>query len=418
MQIAIVGAGYTGGEADQLRRDMAAWRKNGNLARHKDRLRQGFRERGISEAFSERLYTQIQGFGEYGFPESHAASFALLVYASSWLKLHEPAAFAAALVNSQPMGFYSPSTLLQDAQRHGVTVKPIAIDASQWDLHLEDATTIRLGFRLVKGLGEEAGQRIEQARARAPFSSLEDLATRAALNRGELSALAEAGAISSLVGGAAGDAAAEPANRRQAIWRAHAPREDSGLFHGMTLDSAVPQLAEPSRAEQLVLDYARTGVSVGDHPMKIARPHLGARVKRAKDLLMAPKGTRVEVAGMVICRQRPATASGVVFMTLEDETGFVNLVLWARTFEALHRVATTASLVRVKGKVDRSDIPVTNAAAPTATIHVIVESMIPLSTSPDTPRRRRRAVATGEAKMAEVQGEIGEALPSMSRDFH
>ncbi len=422
MQIAIVGAGYTGGEADQLRRDMAAWRKNGNLARHKDRLRQGFRERGISEAFSERLYTQIQGFGEYGFPESHAASFALLVYASSWLKLHEPAAFAAALVNSQPMGFYSPSTLLQDAQRHRVTVKPIAIEASRWDLHLEDATTIRLGFRLVKGLGEEAAQRIEQARSRAPFASLEDLATRAALNRGELSALAEAGAISSLAGaGGGGGEGREPANRRQAIWRAHAPREDSGLFRGLTLDSAVPQLREPSRAEQLVLDYARTGVSVDDHPMKIARPQLGARVKCAKDLLMAPKGTRVEVAGMVICRQRPATASGVVFMTLEDETGFVNLVLWARTFEALHRVATTASLVRVKGKVDRSDNPVTNARSdpmPTATVHVIVESMVPLSTSPDTPRRRRRVGATDEAKTVEVEGEIGHALPSMSRDFH
>src|SRR5262249_37644191 len=216
MQISIVGAGYSGGEADQLRRDMAAWRKDGRLARHRERLLSGFSARGIPLEFGERLYAQIQGFGEYGFPESHAASFALLVYASSWIKVHHPAAFAAALVNSQPMGFYSPSTILQDAQKHGVVVRPICATVSDWDCTLEGAARgMRVGLRLVRGVGEETGRRIEGARRARPFHGLEDLADRAALKKNELSALAEAGALDALVGGP----------RREAMWKVRAPRD-------------------------------------------------------------------------------------------------------------------------------------------------------------------------------------------------
>ncbi len=352
MEIAIKGAGYTGGEADQLRRDMAAWRKNGNLARHEKRLADGFAERGIDGAFAARLYQQIQGFGEYGFPESHAASFALLVYASSWLKVHHPAEFAAALVNSQPMGFYSPSTLLQDAQRHGVELDPIRVEHSAWDCEVTGAR-IRLGLRLVSGLGEDVGRRIEAARRARAFESVEDLARRADVGKKELGVLAESGALDDLTGG-----------RRQAIWDVAAPRGE-GLFEGHAPDEVRPALAPLSRSEQLVLDYERTGVSVADHPMLLLRPRLPASVKGSRDVLRMKSGARVTVAGLVICRQRPMTASGVVFATLEDEHGFINLVLWARVFEQHRHVATTASLLLVKGKLDRSG----------AVVHVVVDTL-------------------------------------------
>jgi error-prone DNA polymerase len=381
MQIAITGAGYSGGEADQLRRDMAAWRKNGNLARHEARLMKGFRERGISRTFGERLFSQIQGFGEYGFPESHAASFALLVYASSWLKVHHPAAFAAALVNSQPMGFYSPSTLLKDAQRHGVRVLPPTVAESDWDCTVVGGT-IRVGLRQVKGLGEDAGRRVVAAREAAAFSSVDDLAARARLDKGELVALAEAGTLDALTGG-----------RREAIWGVVLPRERD-LFAGKALDPCRVQLPRLGRAEQLVLDYERTGLSVDDHPMLIARPTLGKRVLSSREVARAKHGRAVETAGLVICRQRPATASGVVFGTLEDEHGFVNLVLWAPVFERLRHVATTASLVRVRGKIERQG----------EVVHVVVSHMTRLAL-------REPAPETGG-------GPEGARLPSMSRDFH
>jgi error-prone DNA polymerase len=350
MQIAIVGAGYTGGEADCLRRDMAAWRKNGRLERHKKRLHDGFLAHGISSEFANKLYAQIQGFGEYGFPESHAASFALLVYASSWLKLHHPAAFAAALVNSQPMGFYSPSTILQDAQKHGVLVLPIAVDASDWDSTLtaceqgeagRGATAIRVGLRQVKGLGEATGRRIEAARKERAFASVEDLTARAALERDELEALAEAGALASLV-----------RERREAIWKVHAPRAEA-LFEGVGVPEPPLDFAPFSRAEQLALDYARTGLSVDDHPMLLARPTLPSRVKSARQVAELAPRTRVSAAGLVICRQRPGTASGVVFITMEDETGFINLVVYSRIFDEFRHVATTSALLLAHGLIER-----------------------------------------------------------------
>ncbi|HZU83556.1 MAG TPA: error-prone DNA polymerase [Polyangiaceae bacterium] len=349
MQLAIVGAGYSGGEADQLRRDMAAWRRNGKLERHRERLLRGFADSGIAREFGERLYQSIEGFGEYGFPESHAASFALLVYASAWLKVHHPAAFAAALVNSQPMGFYSPGTIVKDAERHGVEVLPARVDASDWDCTLEggdrsidgEAPALRLGLRLVRGLGDDAGRRIERARRSRAFATVEDLVARAELDRRELDALARAGAL-------AGFGLA----RREAMWKARAARE-GGLFDGVEIDDQRPELPTLTRAEQLVLDYDTTGVTVGDHAMCVARPGLPASYKTARDLASTPHGARVSTAGVVICRQRPQTASGVVFVTLEDETGFVNLILWASAFERWRHVATTSSMLVAHGKVER-----------------------------------------------------------------
>jgi error-prone DNA polymerase len=349
MQLAIVGAGYTGGEADELRRDMAAWRRNGRLARHRERLLAGFAKHGIAQELGERLYRSIEGFGEYGFPESHAASFALLVYASAWLKVHHPAAFAAALINSQPMGFYSPGTIVKDAERHGVEVLPARVDASDWDCTLEggdraidgEPPALRLGLRLVRGLGEAAGRRIEAARRERPFANVEDLAARASLDKREVEALAHAGALAGFGLG-----------RREAMWKVRAPREQ-GLFAGIDLGDEMPALPELTRAEQLVLDYETTGVAVGDHAMKVVRPRLPAHYKSARDLATTAHGVRVSTAGMVICRQRPQTAGGVVFVTLEDETGFVNLILWSSIFERWRHVATTASMLVAHGKVER-----------------------------------------------------------------
>ncbi len=370
MQLAIEGAGYTGGEADQLRRDMAAWKRNGKLARHRDKLVAGFTKTGVSPEFAERLYQSIHGFGEYGFPESHAASFALLVYASSWLKVHHPAAFAAALINSQPMGFYSPGTIVKDAERHGVDVLPPRVDASDWDCTLEgDDRALRLGLRLVSGLGEEAGKRVQEARRRRPFASVEDLVSRAQLEKRELEALAQAGAL-----------VAFGLGRREAMWKVRAPRERD-LFAGRELGDEAPALPPLSRAQQLVLDYETTDVSVGDHAMKVARPHLPRDVKSARDLNDVSHGTSVTTAGMVICRQRPGTASGVVFVTLEDETGFVNLILWPKTFEAFRHVATTAAMLLVRGKVERQgDV-----------IYVVPDHLEPLALQdvPDVPGMSR-----------------------------
>jgi error-prone DNA polymerase len=389
MQLAIVGAGYTGGEADQLRRDMAAWRKNGKLERHRQRLHDGFTARGISHEFAERLYQQIQGFGEYGFPESHAASFALLVYASSWLKVHHPAAFAAGLVNSQPMGFYSPSTILQDAEKHGVEIRAVCIEKSDWDCTLEDGA-IRIGIRQVRGLGKECGLRIEGARHLRVFTGIEDLAARASLKKSELEALAESGALEPLVRG-----------RRDAIWKVRAPRgpgrvaervtpaEQRWLFEGKELLDPSPALPALSRTEILVLDYERTGVSVGDHPLKILRPELEARIKTAKELMVARHGTRASAAGMVICRQRPQTASGVVFITMEDETGFINLIMYARVFEDLRHVATTSSLLLAHGKIEREG----------EVVYIVVRDLEPLRLNEEPSRE-------------------SEPLAAMSRDFH
>jgi error-prone DNA polymerase len=348
MQIAIVGAGYTPGEADQLRRDMAAWRRNGRLARHRDRLLAGFAERGIPRSFGERLFRQIQGFGEYGFPESHAASFALLVYASSWLKVHHPAAFACALVNSQPMGFYAPGTLVRDAQHHGVEVRPVCVTRSDWDCTLEPveggAQALRLGLRMVRGLGQAAAERIVTERRRRAFGDLDDLVTRTRLARDDLERLADAGALERL-----------EKSRREAHWRLRAPRERDGLLADCTIEPGEPAGLPPLTARELLaLDYGSVGVSLHDHPMRQMRAGLDERgVRLASEQQRWRRGAEVTVAGVVLTRQRPGTASGIVFITLEDETGVVNLVVYAGVFDHYELAARHASILLARGRVDR-----------------------------------------------------------------
>ncbi|MBX3128636.1 MAG: error-prone DNA polymerase [Polyangiaceae bacterium] len=376
MQIAIVGAGYSGGQADQLRRDMAAWKKHGKLLQHRERLLEGFSSKGIPRRFGEALFEQIKGFGEYGFPESHAASFALIVYASAWQKAHYPAHFACALVNSQPMGFYSPSALLQDVQRHGVEVRDVSIAESDWDCTLEPAgpdcrvestapgarRAIRLGLRLIKGFGRATAERIVAARREGAFSELGALVRRAGLRRDELERLAEAGALEPLVAG-----------RRNALWRARAPRV-CGLFRELEPVETAVELPPLGAAEQLVLDYGHKGLSVHDHPLRHLRARLAQRgVVTASELVNVAHRTPVAVAGLVTCRQQPATASGVVFITLEDETGCVNLVLWRRVYEQWRLIARHASLLLARGRVEREPREVTTQTV--AVIHVIVEQL-------------------------------------------
>jgi error-prone DNA polymerase len=380
MQIAIDGAGYSGGEADQLRRDMAAWKKSGKLMRHKQRLLDGFARKGISRAFGEALFEQIKGFGDYGFPESHAASFALLVYASCWEKAHFPAHFVCALLNSQPMGFYSPGSLVRDAQQHGVEARSVCVVRSDWDCTLEEPgpengivsvypsakKALRLGFRLVRGLGEGAGRAIEDARQSAPFVNFEDLLRRAHLKKNDVEALAEAGALEELIRG-----------RRQALWKARAPRIP-GLFDKM--DVLEPDVMLPPLAgiEQLLLDYGRLGLSVDDHPLCHLRQRLRRRrVITARDLERTPQGRIVSVAGLVLTRQRPGTASGVVFITLEDETGTMNLVLWSRVFEQFYLAARHATMLLVRGKVERqvTEPRPGEVGVATPVIHLVAEHL-------------------------------------------
>ncbi len=398
MQIAIDGAGYSGGEADQLRRDMAAWKKTGKLERHRERLLAGFDRKGISRQFGEALFEQIKGFGDYGFPESHAASFALLVYTSSWQKRHYPAHFACALLNSQPMGFYSAATILHDARRHDVEVRDVDVTQSDWDSTLEpvralseDAETqrcpraIRVGLRQVKGLSEKCALRLVAARLERPFTSFEDVLRRAQLRDDEVERLAEAGAFESLLPG-----------RRQALWRARAPRVP-GLFADKSALEPEVRLPALHAAETLLLDYQHKSLSANDHPMRHLRNKLSAQsVLSSSELRERRKGELVSVAGVVICRQQPGTASGVVFITLEDETGFANLILWRAVYEQFRLPARHSSILLAHGEVERqvqadgSNLP---GGGDAAVIHLIVRSLSRL----DVP---------------------GQDIQAVSRDFH
>jgi len=307
MQLAIVAAGFSPGEADQLRRAMAAWKRHGGLGHFGERLIRGMRERGYSEAFAQRIFEQIKGFGEYGFPESHAASFALLVYVSAWLKCHEPAAFTAALLNSQPMGFYGPSQLVRDARAHGVTVRAVDVLCSAYDCTLEpDGTSarpvLRLGLRLVRGFGAAAAERLVQARAVRPFGSLQDLAVRAELDRGQLEALAAAGACATLTG-----------NRHQAFWAVAGMEAELPLAPAAE-EIAVPMLAQPTEGEDLVADYRHLGLTLGRHPLALLRTFFEPRrVLRASDLLMQ---LQADLAGVPVARPHmlESTAYGAALL--------------------------------------------------------------------------------------------------------
>ena len=348
MELAIHGADFTPGEADQLRRGMAAWKRRGGLEPFHERLIAGFTKNGYSLEFAERVFEQIKGFASYGFPESHSASFALLAYASAWLKRHEPAAFAAALLNAQPLGFYAPAQIVQDLQRHGTKVRPIDVRYSDWDATLEEGQTqpiLRLGMREIRGLSEDAGQRIEQARAEHPFRDVEDLCERTSLDARERKLLADAGALKGLAG-----------HRHRARWKIAGVERTLPLFEGNPATESQIVLRPPTAADDVWSDYAATGQSLGPHPVSFVRSRL--RAKRCRSAIEAGRmehGSPVRYAGLVLLRQQPATASGVTFMTLEDETGTLNAIVWRDVARKHWRVFRESRLLAIDGIIERHD---------------------------------------------------------------
>lgn len=344
MQIAVLAAGFTPGEADALRRSMAAWKRYGNVSQYHDRLVGGMVERGYPLDFAEAIFKQMEGFGEYGFPESHAASFALLVYISSYLKCHEPACFLAALLNSQPLGFYGPAQLVQDAQRHGVAVHAVDVLHSEWDCTLE-GNAVRLGLRLVGGLTKPVAQRITRQRLQSPFTSTQDLALRCQLDAGDLKALASADALRSLSG-----------HRRQQVWDASALLPAPKLLQGVPIDEDELVLPAAGEGEEVTFDYASVGLTLRSHPLLLLREQLSKKkLLTAAQMRDYPSGRLVRACGIVTARQRPQTAKGVVFVTLEDETGSVNVIVWKSVREAFRDTVYRARLMAVYGVWQRDD---------------------------------------------------------------
>lgn len=349
MQIAMVAAGFTPGEADALRRAMAAWKRKGGLEPFRQRLHEGMVTRGYTAQYAEQIYQMAQGFGEYGFPESHSASFALLVYVSSWLKCHEPAAFCAGLLNSQPLGFYSPSQLVQDAQKHGVEVRPADVTASNWHSTLEPRNNgepaLRLGLHLIKGLSEDAAQRIVAARQQAQFTDSADFFRRTVLNKRDLNCLADANALLQLTG-----------HRRNALWHTLGKLNDELPLAVNSSPETQIDLLAPSEGENIVADYRRLGLTLGRHPLALLRPKLKTmKVITAEELASTPPQRGILAAGIVTCRQRPGTAHGVVFVTLEDETGCINVVVWNALVERQRRELLGSRLLGVHGIMERKD---------------------------------------------------------------
>lgn len=343
MQTAMVAAGFSGDQADQLRRAMGSWRKTHALEKFDPLLAQGMRARGYTEEFIAQIQKSVRAFEGYGFPESHACSFALLVYASAWLKCHHPAAFLAALLNSQPMGFYTPSQLVQDAKRHGVEVRPIDVLYSDVDCTLEDlpnAPAVRLGLRLISGLRHAAAARIEQERARAPFDSAEDLARRAELEKEDMTVLAGADALASLAG-----------HRRQQVWEAAALRAPPRLLRQAAVDEDVLELPSAPEGEAIVWDYAATGLTLRRHPLALLRPRLkGKKILTAEQLTREANGSIARACGIVTLRQMPPTAKGVTFVSLEDETGAVQVIVWPSVREEQRAALLNSRLLAVQGK--------------------------------------------------------------------
>ncbi len=344
MELAVVAAGFTPGEADQLRRAMAAWKRKGGLEPFERKLLRGMEARGYSRRFAEQIFQQIKGFGEYGFPESHAASFALLAYVSAWLKCHHPASFLCALLNSQPMGFYGPAQLVADARRHGVEVRPADVAASDWDCTLEEGA-VRLGLRMVKGICAEVAEAITRARGEGPFESVEALAARAGLDRATVEALARAGALASIT-----------ASRPRALWRAAGVEPEFPLLGRPRFPEAEPLLPALSRRDTVLADYAATGLSLAGHPLALLRRRLGRRrVRRSCELAALADGALARVAGVVVGRQRPGSARGVLFLTLEDEAGLANVVVWPGHARAQRRALLDGTILLVSGTVQRQE---------------------------------------------------------------
>jgi error-prone DNA polymerase len=363
MKLAVVAAGFTPGEADHLRRSMAAWKRKGGLGHLKEKLIDGMVERNYPESFAEQIYRQIEGFADYGFPESHAASFALLAYVSAWFKYHEPAVFTCALLNSQPMGFYAPSQLVQDARRHGVTVLPVDVCYSEWDSTLEpdrmNRLALRLGMHQVKGLHEEIVERIINARRHGQFNNVNDLARRAQLSRAELQRLSAADALATLAG-----------NRHRAQWQALGVEEPLPALTQAEPGEATPLLRRPTEYKDIVDDYHMLGLSLRRHPMKLLRDQLRQqRWCTSDDVKSLVHGSRVAISGIVISRQRPGSATGVVFVTLEDEFGHANVIVWNSLVQSQRKELLNSKLLGVIGEVQRDG----------KVIHIVAHRLVDLT---------------------------------------
>ncbi len=385
MRVAVIAADYTPGEADQLRRDMAAWRRTGRMEKHRERIIGRMVARGIEREFAERVFEQIRGFGEYGFPESHAASFALIAYATAWMRAHHPAVFACALLNAWPMGFYSPATIVEDTRRRGVAVLPLDINASRWECTLEESgsksgkTSVRMGLRYVKDLGERDRRRIEEACAGGPFRSVHDVARRTGLDRQSLASLARAGAFVSLGTG-----------RRNALWEVLGS-VDRGYTRNagsepvlLREDEAPATFSGLSSFDEILWDYRASVHSVRGHPLEPLREEITRwGLPDARGVASLSDGAPVGYVGVVICRQRPGTAGGAAFLTLEDETGLVNLIVWKKIYQRYRTVILMSPCLGITGTIQSRD----------GVVHVLVNSCF-------TPRFSRVPVDPG------------------SRDFH
>lgn len=365
MQIAVIGAGFDPGEADRLRRSLATFRRMGTISTFRDRFLAGMAANGYDSDFAERCFSQIEGFGEYGFPESHAASFARLVYASAWLKCHHPAVFTCALLNSQPMGFYAPAQLVRDLRNHGVEVRPVSVNHSAWDCTLEPGPgglALRLGFRQVKGLGQPVAEAIAAARGNG-YPDVASLWRRSGAPVRALARLAEADAFTPL-----------GLTRRDALWQVQAlGGAPLPLFAAEGEGGAEPPVALPpmTLGEEVVEDYMSTRLTLRAHPMALLRSAFPGTTPHAALATCPP---RVTICGLVITRQRPGTASGVIFMTLEDETGVANVVVWRRVFERYRPVVVAGRLLRVTGRLERDG----------AVVHLVAERIEDASPALDT----------------------------------
>jgi error-prone DNA polymerase len=364
MRLAVVAAGFTPGEADQLRRAMGAWRRPGIIDQFRKKLIDGMTKRGLTGEFAGQVFNQIRGFGEYGFPESHAASFALLVYVSAWLKCYYPAAFAAAIVNSQPMGFYSPSQLIRDARSHDVRVLPADVNDSGWDCRLEPNTSIslRLGLRLLTGIPQAVAETIEAARRAGRFTSLDDFVRRTRLSQAVVAKLAEADAFSSLA-----------LDRRAALWQALGQEKrvrSMPLLAGLADDEPPAPLPPMPLVEQVFTDYRTSGLSLKAHPIGFFRDQLDRlRVTPAGRLDTVRHGRHLRVAGLVLLRQRPGTAKGITFVTIEDETGLANLVIRPEIWDRYYQIARRSSAWIAHGCLESKD----------SVIHLVVNHLEDLS---------------------------------------
>jgi error-prone DNA polymerase len=468
MHLAMVAAKYTGEQADQLRRAMAAWRRSGNLAKYQKDLSDRMLKRGYEQAFIDRICNQIEGFGEYGFPESHAASFALLVYLSAWLKRYEPAAFLAGLLNSQPLGFYSPSQLVQDAKRHGVKVLPPDVTLSDWestferrdeegrrispdetclhrqyavlsgqqlrDLSLRRLTVsrtirraakrltarvfqpsntygargpaVRIGMHLIKGLAQGAAERIMAARHDAPFADVDDLARRAALTRRDLEALAAANALASIAG-----------HRREAWWAVTAQHTVPKLLRDAPIAEAPLALPRATESREIVDDYRSLGLTLNRHPLALLRARLAQqRFRTAAELAACRHGTLARACGIVTVRQRPGTANGTVFVSIEDETGSINVIVWPSLVEKQRKALLGSSLLAVYGVLQRDDGVATGGA------HAVNEGgegkvMSANRTGQAKKKNRGEVVHLVAHRLEDYSEWLGE-LATTSRDFH